>query len=358
MVSEAPSTPTPHFLVLQAWRALAAFLVVAGHANYEALSVMKSTGMPYSYIRYPGGTGVEIFFVISGFVIVYASRNLMGRAGSWKAFILRRIIRIVPLYWFYTTLMLMVALMFPHQLDTARAEFWHLIQSYLFIPHIRPLGDAVRPFMHLGWSLNYEMYFYGIFAVLLCLPLNRLAAILSLFLVSSVLAGFFLPESWVALNFWCEYFVLEFLAGALIGFAYLRGFRLPLALFWPMALCAFAILLYLFIPPGGSLQGWLSRFVVGIILVAAGTLPRGIENMKPPRLLTALGDSSYSLYLSHPFILGAVRLVFTALGLSLNVYFFVSIMACLICGHVLYWLLERPLQKFLLKKLKVRHGNS
>jgi exopolysaccharide production protein ExoZ len=209
-----------------------------------------------------------------------------------------------------------VALIMPHALDTARLEPWHLVQSYLFIPHIRPIGDAVRPFMNLGWSLNYEMYFYVIFAGLLFLPLNRLIVSLSLFLVFSVITGFYLPADWVALRFWFNPFVLEFLAGALIAFAYIQGYRLPSILFWPMTIGAFAILLYIFIPPGDSVQGEFSRFVVGIILVAAATLPRGVENANPPKFLVALGDSSYSLYLSHPFVIGALKIFCLNTGLK------------------------------------------
>jgi peptidoglycan/LPS O-acetylase OafA/YrhL len=223
MTAESPPIEKSNFLVLQVWRALAAFIVMAGHANNEALMIAKKTGEFYPLSRYPSGVGVDIFFVISGFVIVYASRHLIGKAGSWKPFILRRLIRIVPLYWFYTSLMLCIAFILPQVFDTAQPELWHLVKSYFFYPHIRPFGDAIRPYLALGWSLNYEMYFYIVFAILMFLPKNRLALALSAFLVVTVMLGLFVPESWVAINFWFDPYVLEFLCGALIAFAFLKG---------------------------------------------------------------------------------------------------------------------------------------
>lgn len=345
-IESLPQEQKMHFLTVQAWRALAAFVVMAGHVNNEALAIARETGMEYPFSRYPSAVGVDIFFVISGFVIVLASRHLIGKQGSWRPFILRRLCRIVPLYWLYTTLMLLVALVLPQAFDTARPTVLHLLQSYFFIPHIRPFGDAVRPYLALGWSLNYEMYFYALFAALIFLPLRRMIGALSFFLVGTVLIGIVLPQEWVALNFWFDPYVLEFLAGTWIGYAYLRGWRLPGWTFWPLAVLGFGILAYIVIPESYSTEGQLLRFFVSIVFVAAGVLPRGIENAKPPRILTALGDSSYSLYLSHPFTMGAIQLVFFKLGLGLMSFFVITVIACLVAGHLSYLMIERPVQKF------------
>lgn len=142
----ALETGRPKLLVLQALRALAAFIVMAGHVTHEAETISEATGRAYDYIPYPNAVGVDIFFVISGFVIVYASAHLAGFSHSWRAFMTRRLIRIAPVYWFYTALMLATCFLIPAAVDTIRPAFWHIVQSLVFWPHIRPLGDAVRPF--------------------------------------------------------------------------------------------------------------------------------------------------------------------------------------------------------------------
>ncbi|MCD8562936.1 MAG: acyltransferase [Alphaproteobacteria bacterium] len=350
------------FLILQAWRGLAAAIVMISHANYEAWMISQKTGLAYTYIFYPSAAGVEIFFVISGFVIVYASRPLIGQTGSWKPFMLRRLIRIVPLYWFYTTLLLAVALILPKALDSAQPEFWHLVKSYLFIPHIRPAGDEAQPFLALGWTLNYEMYFYTVFAVLLFLPANRLMAVLSAYLAVSVIIGFFLPEGWTALQFWFKLYVLEFLAGAWMAFLYIRGFRLPNYTFWPLTAIGFTALLFLFTPhmDHGLRQGLM--VLAALSLVAAATLPRGLEDIHPPRMFVALGDSSYSLYLCHPFVIGVMHIMFVkfgaGLGISLWLYLLLTLGISLAAGHVSYLLIEKTSKNFLQKRLIPKRPKS
>lgn len=338
------------FLIVQVWRALAAFIVVAGHANFESLALAQKTGWAFHFFPYPPSVGVEIFFVISGFVIVFASRKLIGAPGGWKPFIVRRLIRIVPLYWFYTTLILALVLLLPQYFETATPEFWHLLQSYFFIPHIRPGGDAVRPFLSLGWTLNYEMYFYLVFAALMFLKPGRLALALSVFFPVSVVIGLLVPESGVIFKFWFQPFVLEFLTGALIGFAYLKNIRLPRASFWPLTALGFALLFSLFLPHPESLLSNALQYLAAAILVMAGVLPRGAEHAEPPKILTTLGDSSYSLYLCHPLPLGVCKLLALKLGLGIPLYMLTGIISSLAAGHISYLLLEKTSLAFLKKR--------
>jgi len=337
--------PPQKFLLVQALRGLAAFIVMAGHTTHEALNISQKTGQAYAYIPYPNAVGVDMFFVISGFVIVYASRSLAGVKGSWKPFIIRRLLRIAPLYWFYTALMLCAVAVAPSAIDTIRPEAFHILKSLFFIPHIRPIGDAVRPFLALGWSLNYEMYFYVLFAMLLFLPFQNLVRVLSVFLISSVIIGFFLPKDWVILNFWFDPYVLEFLSGALIAFAFVQGIRLPQAACKPLLALGFLILFILFFPAQDSLFSQFLRFCVGSVFLVAAVLTPHAPYISPPRLFTALGDSSYSLYLSHAFTIGVTKILWGKLfsGIDLWLYVALTIPLCLAIGHLSYVLLERPL---------------
>lgn len=344
----------PILYLLQAWRALAAFIVAYGHTTNEALTISKQMDRAYNYVPYPNAVGVDIFFVISGFVILYTAQKSMGRSGQFGPFMIKRLIRIAPVYWFYTFLLLAALLIFPTALNTVQYDFWHMVKSLFFIPHERPIGDAVRPFLSLGWSLNYEMYFYIIFGVLLFLPLDKLVGVLSCFLISTVLIGLYLPEDWVMLNFWFDPYVLEFLSGVLIAYAFIKGVRLPAWSYYALTGIGFSILIALFFPDQRSLESQFMRFIVGSFFVAAACLPQGVLDKKVPHIFTALGNSSYSLYLSHPFVIGAMKVIWTKLwfitgALSLWIYVAVTLVGCLIGGHVSYLLIEKPSLKSLRK---------
>ena len=90
--------------VLQVLRAVAALTVVFGHAQHDALVSAMRAGQAFTRNHaLPWGAGVDLFFVISGFIMVHASERLFGREGAARAFMLRRLIRIVPLYWLLAT---------------------------------------------------------------------------------------------------------------------------------------------------------------------------------------------------------------------------------------------------------------
>jgi exopolysaccharide production protein ExoZ len=323
---------------IQALRGIAALLVLIGHVLYEGYSSWGTVKF-----HYPFGVGVHIFFVISGFVIAYNSPKFFGVPGGIKKFLWRRALRIVPLYWFYTSLMLLALFLFPEALQTARYDFWHAVQSYLFIPHINPAG-AARPILSLGWTLNYEMYFYLVFAVFMLLPLKFFMPALSSFFVLTTLLWLILPPEWSALKFWSSPIVLEFLAGAWIGYLRYKNFSLPRLSFWPLALCtALAFGALYFIPPAYllPLMGGAS-----VLLILTATLPAGIERLKAPEILCALGDSSYSLYLSHAFVIGIMGLLWSWIFadiLNPYAYMALSIVIAAAAGHIAYWLIERPL---------------
>ena len=124
---------------IQFLRGLAAFLVMFAHAQSE--TVQKFGAEAYRQIDLPGGFGVDIFFVISGFIMVYASQGLFGQPGAAAEFMKRRVIRIVPLYWFYTTAMVAATLLFADRLNSAAFEPYNAIMSYLFIPAMAPKGE-------------------------------------------------------------------------------------------------------------------------------------------------------------------------------------------------------------------------
>jgi len=103
---------------------------------------------------------VDVFFVVSGFTIAYVG-NIPARD-----FILRRLIRIIPLYWVASIGTYLVAKMEPSMVQSNSADISDLLYSLFFIPHVNKVGD-IAPILALGWTLNYEMYFYFLFAIAL-----------------------------------------------------------------------------------------------------------------------------------------------------------------------------------------------
>jgi len=137
-------------VAIQALRALAATAVVFAHFQMDLGRLLNARdALPDLTL---GNAGVDLFFVISGFVMVYASEPMFGRAGGPLQFMTRRLIRIVPLYWLVTTLYLVMALAIPAFEKSYSVA--SVVASYLFIPWPR-LDGIMQPLVGQGWTLNY-----------------------------------------------------------------------------------------------------------------------------------------------------------------------------------------------------------
>ncbi len=148
---------------VQALRAVAALSIAILHVLHEAIGLDPGGVMARWHAALPWGAGVDLFFVISGFVMVYASDELFGRRDAPALFMARRLIRIVPLYWAATTLFLLVALIARSAVSEGAGSIANVVMSYVFLPTRRPDG-SIQPIYSLGWTLNYEMLFYVVFA--------------------------------------------------------------------------------------------------------------------------------------------------------------------------------------------------
>jgi peptidoglycan/LPS O-acetylase OafA/YrhL len=289
--------------------------------------------------------------VISGFIMVYTSRNWFGKSGAWKVFIKRRLLRIVPLYWFYTFVLLGIALIMPKALETSRFEPVHFLKSLFFIPHHNPTG-GFHPFLDLGWTLNYEMYFYAVFATLLFLPVQRMLIVLTVFFAGAVAAGFFISKEYAIPYIFSRPVVLEFVGGAWLGYAYIKGLRLD-----PVSLLLTPVLIGIlfFMPLAPDIAPWLIQ-AIAIGFVALAILPRGMENLALPKPLSEMGNASYTLYLAHPFTLAAAALLlkkFTGPWSLLGI----SVVGAVTGGYILYLWVEKPLLS-LTKGVFLRHEKA
>jgi exopolysaccharide production protein ExoZ len=334
---------------IQALRALAAVLVVVGHSLHETETISALVGRAapdLSFVYW--GFGVDIFFVISGFIMVYTSADLFGQPGAWRIFLTRRLTRIVPLYWLLTTVLLVGGAIAPRLLNVPIGDWQHVLASYAFIPSMRAPGE-IRPVMALGWTLNMEMFFYVLFAGALAFPFRRGITVLALAITTFAMIGLIFQPEQVQLAFWSQSIVLEFLFGCLLAVAYLRGARLTAPAAIALGIVGFAGMLRI---PGfdsDTVQPDALRWgVPALLVVAAAALSPGLSS-RVVVWLAALGDASYSLYLAHPFILRPFRNVWINLvGGSLPMAVYVVVAACVATfGAVLiYRWVERPLLRW------------
>lgn len=299
--AEVVRQTAPALLVnLNTLRAVAALAVVYSHITSEAgLNLQLSIGT----------RGVDIFFVISGFIIAYiGSRNA-------DRFFVRRLIRIVPFYWAATLALFCVVLMAPNLLRSTRPDLAQLLCSLLFIPRETSYA-GMFPTLVLGWSLNYEMYFYVVFSLSLVVS-RRLAPVLCCVAIAVILlligaSGTQNPS----LQFYARPLVFEFVFGIVI-FYLLYAVERHRAVLQAAPGGKIALLLVLFGALAGiffieARQGFglprqLSAGVPAFFIVLAAILLERIYRVTiNSRVLFLLGEASYILYLIHPYIVFGV----------------------------------------------------
>lgn len=344
-------------------RAFAALFVVVTHALHEVREMLEDRGMNFDDKIYPGDFGVDIFFIISGFIMVFVSRDAFGAAGSSWSFIVRRVARVAPLYWIMTLVVVAIVTIAPQLMDNGTRDPFHWLGSFLFIPVERPTDGLVRPLLGIGWTLQYEMAFYFLFAVALIWPIKRAVPGLVAAIVLIVLAGLLLQPQNAQLKFWSDPIMLEFVAGVGLGWAYLKGYRIDHQRFW--GLMYWGLLILAFAPAfTAEREIWRVVFygIPALIIMIACTLTRDLDQRPVPQILISLGASSYALYLTHPFVLGGLKVVWMKsgltdiIGLNLMPWIFVgiSLIVCAVVGHGVHRLVELPVTRVLLSIVEQR----
>ncbi len=279
---------------IQYLRGLAALLVILAHAADHPLPETPS------FLTQLGELGVTLFFVISGFIMV----TISGRADfNPVTFLRRRAIRIVPLYWCFTGLAAALALVAPGLFKSTIFTLPHFLLSLLFVPHESP-GGGFSPLLSLGWTLNYEVFFYLAFAVLAFLTARRRVALLTLAFAGLALYGLVAQPQTAVLGFYANVSLLAFCAGTWIGLLHLDG---KLADATPAQVTGLAVAAVLAIGlglAGTEIPGYLALLLGCAALVILGLSTE--QSLPRWRLLEHLGDASYSLYLTHIFVVGAV----------------------------------------------------
>lgn len=316
---------------LQVWRGVAALLVVLFHAAGTIGSEKYGGRVLFGDFFSWGHAGVQFFFVLSGFIILWVHRGDIGKPEKFAPYSVKRFLRIYPVYWVVLGALLAIYFAAPalgagHETDTP-----------VVIGSILLVGD-VDPTLAVAWTLFHEVLFYAMFGLLV---LNRRLGIAAMLLwfASCLLGGSSYILSIINVLFLFGMFAAWLAAGRI---------RLP-----ALALAAVGFAGFL----ATGVAEWQGVFVrnditstllygLSALLLVVGSVRHESEGgiKAVPRPLTFLGDASYSLYLIHYPVISVVAKVgggLPAMGL------FAGMIATSVgAGAVLHLLVEKPLLSF------------
>lgn len=343
------TAPTHHSQVLgvQLLRFIAAVLVVITHAT---LAIVERLNVHEFSVWENGGVGVNIFFVISGFVMVVSSQKLLFRNDGAKLFLQKRLIRIVPIYWFATSLKLSIVLLFPIVTLHSNFDYWHTLCSFLFIPAKNGEG-VITPIHAVGWTLTYEMLFYCLFALALYLKKPAVLFVSTLFILLILISTFIDLSAWTIADYYSRPITLQFVMGMIIGLMHIKEFKFHPVLALLFLVFGFAqVLTELYIK---SEPDWLSFLRWGL---PSAMIVIGVVYLEPyiksyiPKMLTYLGDGSYSLYIFHPFIIPAIGILLAKLGIdNPSIAMVILVIIPILLCQIIYLYLEAPITSYLAK---------
>ncbi|NCF20834.1 MAG: acyltransferase family protein [Haliea sp.] len=326
---------------IQALRFYAAFAVVLYHSR-KLFMELGLQGDTFLYWAKFGNFGVDVFFVISGYVMWYTTREAGRDAGTALDFLRRRLFRIYLGYWPFYILAAAVTLLIG---ERDPGNIYWLESFFLLNPTIR------HQVLGVAWTLSYELYFYLMFTVLILLPLARARQALVVLCLVVVVLNLLQPTHTFEYGFFISPFLIEFFAGSLLA-AYLVENRsrwlLLLCLAMVVVMVAWAVTLPRF--HMNRIQGF---GVAAIFIVLAGVVAENARIYVASRFWVFLGNCSYSIYLGHFVLLWIylylLRQSAAEPSLLISVVIYLSYLVVVIAFSIAsYRYLEAPLYKYAL----------
>lgn len=334
--------PSSRLDSVQMLRAIAAVTVVTHHVSFFQ----------------NGEWGVDLFFVISGFIMCYVTET------SGRQFFAKRLIRIVPLYWAGTIGVYCIALVKPALLMNTTTSVSDLVKSLAFIPFRK--GDRIFPVLFLGWTLNYEMFFYLLFALSMRISHRNRAALASALILAIAAAGQLVHFDAVPVRFLAKPIILEFAFGMLC-YSLLAPHALDRRedasilsrILWTSA----GALLIACMPIATGILPFEDRVIRWGIFAALSfyCVVNGLAGLRLPWWLVIVGDASYSLYLFHPYVMQTFNEIFGAFARpDLRGYCMaiIAILLCCVLAVLCYQFVEKPVSGFLRRTLLDRRPRA
>ena len=287
---------------------------------------------------------MQLFFVISGFIMVHSTERLFGAPNGPWPFLKRRLVRIVPLYWIVTSIYLALTVLVPGFAKDYPASF--VVASYLFVPATRADG-VIEPLVGQGWTLNYEMLFYVIFAVTVFVSRRVSVMMVTAILLSLVVFGSITTSLPLILSFWTSPILLHFVFGVWIGLAYREGVSVS-PIFGLALITVAAVLLSLELSPSAQpLVVAVSNWCVPALVVAGVVLPRLSFSTPIWSVTIIIGTASYALYLFHAIAIRALLYLASWNNLDIGRAPTVSaaVALAILVAIAIYYCIERPIMR-------------
>jgi exopolysaccharide production protein ExoZ len=314
---------------IQVLRAVAVVCVVITHV-VGAASLYGPDSALLKILDGWGLFGVDLFFVISGFVMAYTHST---NPKSIKLFILNRLLRIAPLYWVITISLACVLLSMPGIFSSLRFDLYHIVASLFFMSKFL---TANEPLVLVGWTLEYEMLFYVVFAFCLTVASDRVRYVILLIVLCAI--------SLLTKN----YLYLEFVFGIIV-FLIVESVELKSTSAWFMLIVGSFMLFFnkLFISYDLNRLIWYGLPAAFLVLGAVSVMQ--IEC----KVFVILGDASFSIYLIQALTIVVFYKAINILDFSSLdplLCFFVALLSTVIIGLIVHNYLDKPLVAYLKSK--------
>lgn len=346
-LQDGPTVSRPTYRLIQVLRAVAALMVVFHHETEMMWDRLRVPTLGHNWVN--GGAGVDIFFVISGFVMAISSAPLVSTPHPARTFLARRLERVVPMYWLLTLLKIALVLAHPSDSVNGLGGWQHVVGSFLFLPDLK----TGTPVLLVGWTLVFEMAFYALFALALALRVRALAFVAPVLIAITLWCRFSGP----GINIWTrtishfgrQSLVLEFLFGMILALALPWLKRLPLWLGVILALAPWYSLCTWTWPNDSNWRA-LQWGLLALSIVAGALALESHIGRFTPKWMLELGDASYSIYLTHGFVVPLcatllLQMPHAVLGARAALLIGMLVL-CALVGDAVYRLVELPITRW------------
>ena len=303
----------PQIQSLQVFRGLAALAVVAVHASAYTNTFVADVPAWAMLVFGFGYLGVDFFFVLSGFIIMYAHYGDAGTAPAVKRYAFKRLVRIFPAYWPISLAIIALYATLPG-FSNAPDRNYSLISSLLLFPADDP------PALYVAWTLIHELMFYAVFLLFFISRRWLTAGLLTwaaLILIGQQVSS---PRGW--LKYPLSVLNIEFMWGVLAAWAvksWTARRRTADGWCWVVVAGALVACFGLALIPIPEDPGFYPRilFAFGLALIIVGfSVYEQSTKLHWPGLLLLMGNASYSIYLVHGPLLSVTQRLAGRLGLA------------------------------------------
>lgn len=351
---------------IQFLRAIAALLVVYAHSIDLQMQFSWSNQQDFYYLQNFGAIGVDLFFVISGFIITYVAWKYSG-ATQGLHFLTKRFFRINPVYYIASILFFGFVIL-QHWIDHTMAKVMlnKTINSAIDTLLILPSSGNIykfQPLLAIGWTLSFEWLFYILFFILILFKARHKPLFMAIAITGLVALGYLIKSNDYRYTFITNPIILEFLLGVLICWLDLRIKKIPKFISIACVLIGLASYVILVARGFGSIseKNWvlfgvvsMRRFLIWGIpsaFLAAGCIFMEKSNLMNRfwnnKIMQLTGDASYSIYLIHLTIFSLLTMLYKKVGFFLNpdLAIFAQLAVATLVAIVFYKLVEKPLLK-------------